>query len=233
MMEDPVAVHFMQETEHLKRQISDLGRTVVEMLETSVGGLLSLDPVIAAGVIEQDREIDDTEVRIEEECLKLIALYQPVAGDLRFITTCMKVNDALERVADHAVNLAGLTRELTESGAVSFPPRVAELAGAVARVCEDTLDAFLRLNRLKAVEICRGDDRIDALDAAVSTEALEIGRDNVAHALLIARVGHELERVGDLMTNIAEDTIYLVTGQIVRHRMEDAQTGPARPTSAG
>jgi phosphate transport system protein len=206
---------------------------VRRMLDQAVEGLAVRDPAVAgeraAAVADADGEIDSAEVRIEENCLKLPALYQPVAGDLRLIAAVLKVNEQLERAADHAVNIARLVRDVARIGVVSFPPAVVDLARRVGRVCEVALRAFLATDSAAAAAVCRGDDHIDELERAVADEAAEIGRHNVRHALLFARLGHELERIGDLMTNIAEDTVYLVTGEIVRHRAGTLSGGRGRP----
>lgn len=189
-------------------------------LDDAISSLLSDNYVLAQKVIEGDSEIDQQEVQIEEECLKIIALYQPVSRDLRLIAAILKVNNDLERIADHAVNIAQITWSLRDNPIKEFPPHLPEMAQKVTDICHRGFQAFIDGNLEEARNIGREDRTVDELEKYIYAEtkkAREAGTLQFDHALQLHRFARELERVSDLMTNIAEDTIYFITGKIVRH----------------
>jgi phosphate transport system protein len=205
----------------VKGRIVREATSAVGMLEAAIDALLAVDEDAALSVIRRDDEIDREEVAIEEECLRVLALFNPVARDFRTLICLMRVNADLERVADHAVSLCKLTIRLRRLGGLSrFPLSVQELGHRVPMLCQSLLSALINDNVEGARNVLLRDETIDSLDKRVFEEALDAlgeSREANARALLLYRCGREMERVGDLMTNIAEDVIYLNTGQIVRH----------------
>jgi phosphate transport system protein len=216
--------HLQTEIEELKKRLTSLGLHVAAGLEESIEALLSKDAEAARRVISQDDNIDKEEVRIEEECFKVIALYQPVTRELRLIGSVLKANNDLERIGDHAVNIANVAIRLHGKTSLSFPPNFAELAKRVPEICRKGLQAFTEEDLQAAYEICRSDNVINDLKDKANEEVLALLEDNPARledGILIYRVAHELERVGDLMKNISEDTIYFLTGKICRHGLSN------------
>jgi phosphate transport system protein len=193
----------------------------VGMLEQATDALMRSDVVQARLVIGQDDEIDREEVHIEEECFRILALFQPFARDFREVTTLMKVNSDLERVADHSCALAKQAIKLKSLGVTELPVSLQELCQRVPMLCHALLRVLRNEEVTGAREVLQNDRAIDSLDKRLFDECLDLmeegGREGKAAALRIFRCGRELERVGDLMKNIAEDLIYLETGSIVRH----------------
>jgi phosphate transport system protein len=224
--------HFAQAIETLNDQMMRQEDLVMRCVEDAVYALVMQDAERARRVTTADREVDRGEVRIEEECLKLIALYAPVARDLRHLTTVLKVNNDLERIADHACNVARMTVRLLEERTLELPAEMPEMAALVTQAIARGIRALRRQDLAEARGVVAGDDAIDRLDEAITETAKRIMKtrpDQVDAALRLYRTGRELERIADLATNIAEDTVYLVTGEIVRHRRglgpEAAQAG--------
>jgi phosphate transport system protein len=204
----------------LRRRLVTEASYAIHMLESSLAALWSGDLEQAADVRRQEERVDEEEVAIEQECLRLMTLRQPFAHDFRALTFCLKVNEDVERVADHAASIAKITRRLEDSRDIPWPTALRDMGDRVPAMCHDLLRAVLSEDVTAATGLIRGDKVIDDLDRRLFEEVREwIERDPgaVEHALLAYRIGRELERVGDLMANIAEDVVYLATGVIVRH----------------
>lgn len=212
---------------HLQREIADLkarlvreAHTAVGMLEAACEALFKLDEEQARKVREADDEVDREEVHIEEEAFRILALYAPYARDFRSITALVRVNADLERVADHATSLAKQTIKLKKLGLTQFPTALVELGQRVPMLCHALLSSLVSEDAEAARGVISRDRTIDTLDKRLFDECVEaIGptRQSKAAALLLYRCGRELERVGDLAGNIAEDVIYITSGAIVRH----------------
>jgi phosphate transport system protein len=212
--------HFAQAIESLNDSLSRQEDLVMRCVEDGVHALVTGDAERARRASLMDREVDRAEVRIEEECLKMIALYAPVARDLRYLATVLKVNNDLERIADHANNVARLTLSILEDRAFALPPQAGEMAARVTEAISRGIRALRRQDVEEARSVVAADEAIDKLDLEITGEARRmLGQEpnHVEAALQLYRIGRELERIADLATNIAEDTIYLVTGEIVRH----------------
>ncbi|MCC6740318.1 MAG: phosphate signaling complex protein PhoU [Planctomycetia bacterium] len=219
--------HFAHAVATLNDLLSRQEDLVLRCVDDAVHALVTADAGRAQNVTELDRKVDREEVRIEEECLKMIALYAPVARDLRYITTVLKVNNDLERIADHACNIARLTAALLQDRAFVLPPQAGEMSARVTEAISRGIRALRQQDIEEARRVLAADDAIDRLDSEIRQEVLRTMRQGPTHlsaALQLYRIGRELERIADLATNIAEDTIYLVTGEIVRHKR-----GPADP----
>lgn len=225
------AIHFDRDLALLQRRLMREATTAVDMLEASIRALWQLDADAAREVRRGEERIDVEEVEIEEECLRLLTLQQPFGADFRFLTFCLKVNTDIERVADHAASIAKIILKMHKSAALpQWPTALTELGERIPVLCHRLLRAVLDQDDEAARALVTSDEVIDDLDKRLFKEVQQlIARhpDQTESALLIYRVSRELERVGDLMCNIAEDVVYLSTGQIVRHQKPD------RPADAG
>jgi phosphate transport system protein len=211
---------FDEELMRLKEKVLKIGAMVEEAIKNSVRALVERDSELARSVIAKDHQVNALDVEIDEEAIRLVALRQPKASDLRFITTAMKITTDLERMGDLAVNIAERALELNEE-AILKPyidiPRMAEVARGMTR---DSLDAFVSKDERLAMDVIMRDDEVDDLKHEVLKElAFFMSQDpgTVSRAMKISFVAQYLERFADHATNIAEMVIYLVEGKIIRH----------------
>jgi len=217
---------FDDELQQLKEKILKMGSLVEDALKNSIQALVDRDNAVASRVIDSDRVINTLDVEIDEESIRLIALRQPKAGDLRFITTAMKITTDLERMGDLAVNIAERAIELNEEPILKpyiDIPRMREIAQGMMR---DALDAFVRKDKRLAMDVIMRDDEVDDLKHEVLKElAFFMAQDptTVYRAMKISFVAQYLERLADHATNIAEMVIYLVEGKIIRHMVPPAE----------
>jgi len=233
-VEDAVAaehasVSLEQSLSHLRRRLVRSANVSIDMLEASLHALWNADHLVAQQVRRRDDSIDDEEVRIELECLRLLTLQRPYGQDFRLITFCMKVNADIERVADHATSIAKIALQVDPDDPPVWPTALAELGDRVPMLCHELLRAVLDEDAETAQRLVHGDEIIDRLDKQLFqeiTDWIEQRPAEGASALHAYRLGRELERIGDLMANIAEDVIYLVTGYIIRHQ-SSADDDPA------
>ena len=215
-----------QRLEHLKSELLKMGGAVEESIAQAVKCLVDRDNDLAGTVISGGKTIDEWEVNIEDECLKLLAVSQPVAGDLRLIATVLKINYDLERINDQAVNIAERALVLNRASLLKpliDIPRMAELARGMVK---DALDAIVNRNVDLANDVRRRDDVVDALRDQIFRELLtylhyRAEADAVDRAIHLILVSRHLERMGDHASNIAENVVYLVQGRIVRHQKEN------------
>jgi phosphate transport system protein len=220
-------MHFHREIDQLKKTILNLGTLVEDRLRRACALLESGDVDEARKLITADWEIDDMEIQVEEECLKILALHQPVARDLRLIVMIIKINNELERIADIAVNIAKrvVTINTCRTPDFIFLHDYQPMAAKVMEMVKTCLDALVTEDASLARAIFLMDDEVNRLrDTAYATVISEIGRhgDNAACLVNIYLVARHLERIGDRAINIAEEIIYLVEGEIVRSS-EDPQ----------
>jgi phosphate transport system protein len=216
--------HFQKEIETLKRRLLSLGTVVEETVRSAVQAVSDRDRKLAARIIEGDMAIDNLEVSIEEECLKLLALHQPVAIDLRFLIAVIKMNSDLERIADLAVNIAERAAFLATQPPLEIPFDFPAMSAKTQAMLRHSLDALVNLDGRLAAEVCRDDDEIDAINRemyACVREGMRANPDAVERLLHMLAVSRHLERIADHATNIAEDVIYMVEGEIVRHKAEE------------
>jgi phosphate transport system protein len=211
---------FDEELRHLKEKLLGMGSLVEDAIKNSVQALVERDNGLAARVIDNDRLVNTLDVEIDEESIRLIALRQPKATDLRFITMAMKITTDLERMGDLGVNIAERALELNKEPILKpyiDVPRMREIAQGMTR---DALDAFVRKDRDLAMEVILRDDEVDDLKRDVLQElAFFMVQDpsTVTRAMKVSFVAQYLERIADHATNIAEMVIYLVEGKIIRH----------------
>lgn len=216
-----MAIHFQRAIDELKKNILSLGAAVEASVRDAVDAIVTRDCDLAQQCIIRDERIDDMEVKIEEECLKVLALHQPVAVDLRFLIAVLKINNDLERIADMAVNIAERTMFVAAQPHVSVPIDYQGMGVAAKRMLNDCLDALVNMDADLAEQVCASDDQIDQLNrqAFMHVEKhLQANPDDFQTLLHMLSASRHLERIGDLATNIAEDVIYMIRGDIVRHR---------------
>ncbi|CAK8712785.1 Phosphate-specific transport system accessory protein PhoU [Candidatus Electronema halotolerans] len=212
-----------RQIQKIKRRLLAIGAIVEEQVDLAVKSIVSRDKTLAQKVISRDVEIDLMEVDLEEECLNVLALHQPMAVDLRIVIAVLKINNDLERIGDLAVDATERAVVLIEQEPVEFPFDFDLMSKAVQKMLRDCLDALINLDMDLAVKVCSSDDAVDAMHASVfSKVAQEVVRqpEHVDQLLTYLSVSRYLERIADHTTNIAEDVIYLVKGNIVRHQDE-------------
>jgi phosphate transport system protein len=213
--------HLQRETERLKRKILALGALVEDNLRAAFQAIEQRDPAKARRVIATDALIDQNEVDIEEECLKMLALYQPVAGDLRFIAAVIKINSELERIGDLASNIAERALQLVDEHPLTVPHDFTVMADRTGAILEKALDALVRQDAVLARVVMAADDEIDLLYVQLIEElksSIRADLDHLDAIVLLFNVARYLERLADHATNIAEDVLYMVEGEIYRHQ---------------
>ncbi len=216
-----MSIHMHREIEQLKTSILELCGIVQEQLSDAVRAVLDRDPNLADQVERRDRQIDAKEIEIEEAALKLLALYQPVALDLRFVIAFIKINNDLERIGDLAVNIARKARTLSQYEPIRMPIDVDAMWKNVKAMIRDSVDSLVQTNAELAADVCRRDEIVDQQkrDSRRTIEQLIASQPSAVQPLLqYLAVSRNLERAADHATNIAEDVIYLVRGQIPRHQ---------------
>lgn len=215
-----MARHLQREIEQLKKKMLTLGAVVEGSLWKAVQSLDNRDSQMADQVIESDSTIDQAEVDLEEDCLKILALHQPVAIDLRFIIAVLKINNDLERIGDLAVNIAERAQFLSSQPAIAVPFDLETLAEKTQHMLRNSLDALVNLDAGLARGVCVVDDEVDAINREMYDKVKGAIRDNPNHVDILIpylSVSRYLERIADHATNIAEDVIYMIEGEIARH----------------
>lgn len=216
-----MSIHLQRDLELLEQNLLNQSSMVERMVYRSVESLRELRADIAHEVLASEETVNYREVEIEEECLKILALHQPVAVDLRRVATVLKINGDLERIADLAVNICERTHSLVQHPQFQMPPHLEEMADAAISMVRDSLDAFVRLDVAAAREVCLRDDVVDDLNRQVISdlrELVEAHPTDIEPALHFYSASRHVERIADHATNISEDVIYLVDGEIARHR---------------
>jgi phosphate transport system protein len=216
-----MSMHLQHEIENLKNKLLALVATAKDAVEKAVKSVDERDAVLAQAVVDGDCEIDRAEVGLEEDCLKILALYQPVATDLRIIVSVMKINNDIERIGDLAVNIAERALFLCKEAPVEAPSDLAVMRAKSLSMLTGSLDSLVRQDAQFAREIRARDDEVDDLNRQLFKEfsaAVRKNPDQVERRLSYLSVGRHLERIADYATNIAEDVIYLMEGEIVRHK---------------
>ncbi|MBM3475759.1 MAG: phosphate signaling complex protein PhoU [Armatimonadetes bacterium] len=220
--------HLHREVENLKQQILALSAVVEENVQRSVRALVDRDLARAAEAIRiDDEQIDQAEVDVEEECLKILALHQPVASDLRFIIAVLKINSDIERVGDMAVNIAERADYLAKACYVEAPVDIRAMCEKAQSMLKGSLDALVNLDADLARRVCAQDDEVDNLNRdnyAAIQDRIRQFPEEIECLMHILAVSRHLERIADHATNIAEDVVYMVEGEIVRHRAKDYAT---------
>lgn len=215
-----MAVLMEHELTELKKRLLELSAAVEGRVKQAVQALLTEDRQLAEKVKSGDAEIDNMEIELEEDCLKVLALHQPVATDLRFIVSILKINNDLERVADFAVNIAERAIDLSGAIKIECPYDIAKMAEAVESMLKMALDALVEKDTTLARRTIEMDDEVDAMHKANFTAVKEAIKNDLTYLdglVYYLSISRYLERMGDLVTNIAEDIVYQVDGEIIRH----------------
>jgi phosphate transport system protein len=212
--------HFHDDLSDLKAQLLQMSAEAQAALGTALDALLQRDADRAGAVLEGDQAIDSEELAIEEAVIEMLATQQPMARDLRFLTAAMKIANDLERVGDHAVNIAQSAQQLHRQLSFPAPPELIEISRLARKMLADALEAFIRGDTEAARAVCRRDDAVDALHRSVFrlmlTHMMEDPR-AISAGIEMVLVSRNLERVADLATNIAEDVVFMVEGRSIKH----------------
>jgi len=213
--------HFQRDLDRLREQLLSVGSLVENATNRAITALTHRQPELADAVLDADDEIDVLEVQIEEECLKILALHQPVAADLRYVIAVMKVNNDLERMGDQAVNIAERAVYLAARPPLDVPLQIERMAEVARRMVQASLDSVVNLDVDLARSVGKMDDEVDAIHREmfrVVQDRIRQSPDVVEVAIASLSASRDLERIADLATNIAEDVIFTVLGEVVRHR---------------
>jgi phosphate transport system protein len=218
-----MSIHLNRDLEKVQRRVLSLASLVEQIVEKSIRALFDRDASLARTLMESDTPIDMEENVIEEECLKILALHQPVAADLRRVATIVKINSDLERMADLAVNIAERALALAQGPEVPVPANFRQMTDLTNTMVRDSLDAFVKLDVTMAKRVCRLDDEVDRYNRDIIKQVstfMKQSPGNVEAGLHLFSAARQLERIADHATNIAEDVVYLVEGKIIRHHPE-------------
>ena len=219
-----MSVHLQREIDRLKQHVLQLCAIVEEQVQMAVRALLERDEALAQEVERRDADIDQREIEVEEECLKTLALHQPVAIDLRLVVAAMKINNDLERIGDMAVNIARKAVAFAAEPPIEIPFDIAGMSEKTQAMLRDSLDSLVKMDGKLAHEVCIRDDEVDLMKHEIRRQVEERIRDNpeqVRPLLKLLAVSRNLERIADCATNIAEDVIYMAEGRIIRHGASD------------
>ena len=214
--------HFHEELEALKQTLLVMGGLVEDQIRRVMRALIERDDALAQEVIERDQQVNAYDVEVDETCVSLLALHQPAAGDLRFITTAMKIVTDLERMGDQAVNIAQRVLELNREPQLKPYIDLPRMAEKAQRMVKESLDAFVARDTELARKVCAEDAEVDALKEQIFRELLTFMMEDartIPRAIRLILISRFLERVADHATNIAEMVIYLVDAKMVRHRL--------------
>jgi len=218
--------HWQRDLAALQRAVLSMSSQVEEMIDKACRALRDRQIELIDEVIALEEGVNEQEVQIEEECLKILALHQPVAIDLRRAAMLLKINNDLERMADLAVNIAERTRGLSRFPTFHVPERFDAMARLAIGMVDSSLDAFVHLDSEAAREICHQDNLVDDINRQNIDEMYRRMREDsesIEPALQFFSCSRHVERIADLATNIAEDVIFLVEGEIARHRTDESE----------
>jgi len=221
-----VSQQLQRELDKLRRRVLFLAATVEDEIQRAVLSLERGDEALAEKVIEDDQRVDEMEVELEEECLKVLALHQPVAADLRFIVALLKINNDIERVGDLAVNISKRALFLMRHERIEIPSGLFEMSEKSRTMLRLSLDAFVNRDADLARRVCALDDEVDAIRGRLR-EGIEAEMkehpERIGSYMRLDGILRHLERLADHATNIAEDVIYMTTGEVIRHRLGTAR----------
>lgn len=216
-----MAIDLQSELTECRRAILSMGAAVEQRVNHVIDAMLQNDFDVARGVRRGDAEIDAMDLDIEAECLRILALSQPVAGDLRFVLAVMRINGDLERIGDCAKSIGKRVMALTKGQPIAVPPSLVDMASATREMLSNALEAFADEDVPLSRQVRRDDQRVDDLQKEIFAwvqEQIPRDVDSTKAAIDILSIARKLERISDLCTNIAEDVIFFVEGSVVRHR---------------
>jgi len=213
-------VRLEEEISKLKKMLFEMATSVEEMIAKSIKALKDRNMIMAEEVIKSDAKINEMEIEIDNQCIKILALYHPEAEDLRTVSMIMKINNDLERIGDHAVNIAEKTIYLADKPSVKPLIDIPRMADKAIQMLQESLDAFVNKDAQLAIDVCKRDDEVDALEPQIVRELVTYmiaDPQTIDRSLTIILIAREIERVADLATDIAEDTYYIVSGKSLKH----------------
>lgn len=216
--------HFDTELDQLKQQLLKMGALAEAMVDAAVTALVERNAGQLKQIYEQEKQVNNLQVSIDEDCLRLIALYQPAAGDLRFLLGASKINTELERLGDQAVNICEVVDKLLQEPQLKPLIDIPKMVAIATDMVRDSLNAFVERNVEKARAVLMQDDQLDDLKDKIVAELTEYmikDSGSVSRAIQLILVARSLERIGDHATNIAEDVIFVVQGKDIRHHTQD------------
>lgn len=219
-MKKIIRKHFSRELDKIKKQILSLGAMVEDRVHQALKAVENIDAELAQRIIKADYEIDEMEVEIEEECLKVLALHQPVAKDLRFLVAVIKINNDLERIGDQAVNIAERVDVLAKRVQQDFFFDYSAMGQIAQNMLKKSLDALVNMDKDLAMTVVKMDDAVDELKSAaydLIKQAMSEHPDKIGYLINRLLISRHIERLADHATNIAEEVIYLIEGEIMRH----------------
>ncbi len=219
--------HIQRELDHLKEHLLKLALKVETVLQESLNSVFDGDKARAQKVIDADEEIDNLEIQLEEECLKILALHQPVAHDLRFVIAVLKINNDLERIGDHAVNIAERATKLADFSYNEFY-ELPKMAKAVNKMLIQSIDSLVNRDLEMAYNVCNSDQIVDDINRTMFDfieNQIKINPEHTFPLLELMSLFRYLERIADHATNVAEDVIYLYEGRIARHGQWQKKNG--------
>ncbi len=209
-----------EEINKLKKMVFEMSTFVEDMIAKSVKSLKERNMIMAEEVIKSDEKVNEIEIDIENQCIRILALYHPEAADLRTVAMIMKINNDLERIGDHAVNIAEKSIYLADKPPVKPLIDIPKMADKAIEMLRESLDSFVNKDADLAIDVCKKDDEVDLLEPQIVRELVTYMIADpkiIDRALSLIMVARNLERVADLATNIAEDTYYVASGKILKH----------------
>ena len=215
--------HFSERLEALRRQLIAMGAEAERQIASAIEALVTGDAAKARAVIEGDKVIDQMEIRIDEGAVDLLATQQPVAGDLRLLVSSLKINADLERIGDHAVNIAEAAERMSRFRPFKPWIDIPYMAEIARGMLKEALDAFVRKDSELALAVCKRDDILDEKNKSIIRELLTYMAENpalISASIEIMSISKNLERVGDLATNIGEEAIYIAEGEVIKHNLQ-------------
>jgi len=208
------------EISKLKKMLFEMATSIEEMIAKSIKALKDRNMIMAEEVIKSDSKINQMEIEIDEQCIRILALQHPEAEDLRTVTMVMKINSELERIGDHAVNIAEKAIYLADKVPVKSLIDIPRMSDKAIEMLQESLDAFVNKDAELAVAVCKKDDEVDALEPQIVRELITYmisDPKTIDRALTLILIARDIERVADLATNIAEDTYYIASGKTLKH----------------
>jgi phosphate transport system protein len=213
-------IRLTEETSKLKKMLFEMASSVEEMIAKSIKALEENNMILAEDVIKSDEKVNEMEIEIDNQCIRILALLHPEAEDLRTVTMIMKINNDLERIGDHAANIAKMAIYLADKPPVKPLIDIPKMAEKAIEMLQESLDSFVNKDAELAVQVCKKDDEVDALEPQIVRELVTYMISDprtIDRALTLILIARGLERVADLATNIAEDAYYMASGKILKH----------------
>jgi phosphate transport system protein len=217
---------FDQELAGLRQKLLEMASIVEQIIYKAIKVLQTRDVALCEGVFADDRKVDALEIEIDDLCISLLALRQPMAVDLRFIVGAIKINNDLERMGDHGVNIAQSARDLILKSPFTTLSDMTRMATLATGMMKDSLDAFVTQDSAKAKRVCERDDSVDNMKKKIVGKLGRAMADDPSHvgwAISLILISRNLERVADLSTNIAEETIFISEARVIKHRIEERE----------